>query len=199
MDLQLLTQHRTAGPAPVPDETLAWKNLLGGDRKALAHLYARYFDKLYNYGIKISPQTTLIEDAIQDLFLELWSRRQSLNPEVKSIKYYLFISLRRKILLRLHQHKKNENVALTSFDLKLAHRSHYLTSQLNVELKEKLAQVIETLTPKQKEALFLIYFEELPYQQAADVMSLKVKTIYNLVHQAIARLKEKKDNFWSFS
>ena len=56
--------------------------------------------------------------------------------------------------------------------------------------------MIGTLTLKQKEAIFLIYFDELSYQEAAAVMSLKIKTVYNLVHQAIARLKGQKNTFW---
>lgn len=178
---------------------MVWKNLLGGDRKALAHIYSKYFDKLYNYGIRIANEPVIVEDSIQDLFIELWNRRQGLNEQVRNIKFYLYICLRRKILLKLN--KRTDSVDITelrSFDIKLSHKSHYLNNQLNNELKQKLVQVVETLTPKQKEAIFLIYFDELSYQEAASVMNLKIKTVYNLVHQAISRLKERKGVFWNF-
>ena len=198
MSPQLLTSDPNVVTSAI-DESIVWKNLLEGDRKALAHIYSRYFDKLYNYGIKISSETAIVEDSIQDLFIELWNRREGLNKDVKNIKFYLYICLRRKILLRLT--KKNNSVEISelqSFDIHLSHKSHYLNNQMNTELKFRLVQMVETLTPKQKEAIFLIYFDELSYQEAADIMGLKIKTVYNLIHQAISRLKERKSSFWNF-
>ncbi len=66
------------------EETDVWKSLLKGDRRALGEIYTRYFDKLYNYGSKISHDAAITEDAIQDLFIELWNRRQNLNDQVKA-------------------------------------------------------------------------------------------------------------------
>jgi RNA polymerase sigma factor (sigma-70 family) len=179
------------------EETVIWKNLLDGDKKALAHIYTKHFDKLYNYGYRIAKDRTIIEDAIQDLFVEVWNRREGLNREVRNIRQYLYTCLRRNILLKLS--KQNNTVEideLVLFDLELSHKSHYLNNQINTELRQKLIDMIGTLTPKQKEAIFLIYFDELSYQEAASVMSLKIKTVYNLVHQAIAKLKGQKSAFW---
>jgi RNA polymerase sigma factor (sigma-70 family) len=179
------------------DESGVWKDLLNGDKRALAHIYSAYFDKLYNYGIKVSRDSAIIEDSIQDLFIEIWNRREGLNQQVKNIKHYLYVCLRRKILHKLS--KENNNIEIdevTSFDLELFHKSHYLNNQINTELRQKLIDMIGTLTPKQKEAIFLIYYDELSYQEVASIMSLKVKTVYNLVHQAIARLKGQKSAFW---
>jgi RNA polymerase sigma-70 factor (ECF subfamily) len=174
-----------------------WKDLLGGDKNALAHIYTGNFRRLYNYGIRISRDAVVVEDAIQDLFFELWNRREGLNPEVKSIKQYLYICLRRKILLKLQKQHVDVSIdGLTDFHLALSHKSHYLNQQINTELRQKLIAMIETLSAKQKEAIFLIYFDELSYPQVAVIMGLKIKTIYNLVHQAVSKLKDNKDALW---
>lgn len=179
------------------DEGEAWQALISGDKKALAHLYTKYFDKLYNYGSRISRDAAVVEDSIQDLFMTLWNLRAGLNREVKSIRQYLYICLRRNILLKLkNRHLTVEISELSSFDLVLSHKSHYLNTQMNSELRQKLTDMVCTLTPKQKEAIFLIYFDELSYEEVATIMSLKIKTVYNLVHQAVARLKERKHVFW---
>jgi RNA polymerase sigma factor (sigma-70 family) len=195
VDLRLLNEGQQFS-TPIGEMGL-WQDLLSGDKKALASIYTRYFDSLYNYGIKISGDTVIVEDAIQDLFIEIWNRREGLNKEVKSIKHYLYICLRRKIVLKINQQNNTVDIdKVASFDIALSHRSHYLNNQLNTELRQKLTEVIETLSPKQKEALFLIYFEELSYEEVAAIMSLKIKTVYNLVHQAISRLKDRKHNLW---
>lgn len=195
MNFQLSEEGK--GLAIATEDPVVWKDLLGGDRRALAHIYSTYFDKLYNYGSKISRDSAIIEDAIQDLFIELWNRREGLNQHVKSIKHYLYVCLRRKIINKLSRQQNNvELEELASFDMELFHKSHYLNNQINTELRQKLTEMIETLTPKQKEAIFLIYYDELSYPEVASIMSLKVKTVYNLVHQAIARLKGRKNVFW---
>ena len=195
MDLRLLNEGQQFS-TPI-GEMVLWQDLLSGDKKALASIYTRYFEALYNYGIKISSDTVMVEDAIQDLFIEIWNRRGGLNKEVKSIKHYLYICLRRKIVLKINQQHDTIDIdKITSFDIALSDKSHYLNNQINIELRQKLIEVIETLSPKQKEALFLIYFEELSYEEVAAIMSFKIKTVYNLVHQAISRLKDQKHNLW---
>ena len=186
--------HYEATPAA---ENGVWTGLLDGDKTSLAKIYTTYFDKLYNYGARISTDSIIVEDSIQDLFIELWNRREGLNRDVKNIKQYLYTCLRRKILLKLQgRHVSISLDDLPSFQLELSHKSHYLTHQLNTELRQKLTAMIQTLTPKQKEAIFLIYFDELSYEHVASIMGLKIKTIYNLVHQAVAKLKDHKNDFW---
>jgi len=60
-------------------------------------------------------------------------------------------------------------------------------------MRGKIAQMLRTLTPKQKEAIFLIYYEELSYDETAQIMELQVKTVYNLVHLALSKLRENKN------
>lgn len=197
VSFQLLEQESIAH---VTEESLVWKNFLSGDRKALAHIYSTYFDRLYNYGMKISPDAVLIEDSIQDMFIELLNRRERLNSEVKSIKYYLYKCLRRRILSKLTGKKHTVDIdELPAFEIKLCHKSHFLTHQIDSEVRQRIVKLIHTLSPKEKEAIFLIYFDELSYEEVASIMSLKIKTIYNLVHKAITKLRGRKKDFWQLT
>ena len=83
-----------------------------------------------------------------------------------------------------------------SFQIELSHKTHYLNDQINADIRKKIAELIATLTPKQREAIFLIYYEELSYEEVALIMDLKIKTIYNLIHLAISKLREKKSVLW---
>jgi RNA polymerase sigma factor (sigma-70 family) len=84
-----------------------------------------------------------------------------------------------------------------SFTFVLSHTSHYLSQRVNSDVSDKIRQYINTLTPKQKEAIFLIYYEELSYEEAAVVMDLRVKTVYNLIHLAISKLRQNKSRLSS--
>ncbi len=106
----------------------------------------------------------------------------------------MYTCLRREIIRRIT--KQNPTIEISeveSFEVELSHKSHYLSQQIDLELRKRLAAEIDSLTPKQREAIFLIYFDELSYQEVADIMSLKIKTVYNLIHQAITRLKGRRE------
>lgn len=172
-------------------EAEVWGNLKSGDKKALSFFYTKYFNSLYNYGSKISRDAGLVEDCIQDLFVEFWSKREGLS-EVTNVKYYFFKSLRRKILYKLSLLSRLPLQEIDSFEIALSHKSHYLTQQINSDIREKITQLVNTLSAKQKEAIFLVYYEELSYEEAAVIMDLKIKTVYNLIHLAIAKLRQNK-------
>ena len=176
-----------------------WNELRCGDRKALSHIYTHHFEKLYNYGSRITPDARMVEDCIQDLFTDLWHKREKLS-EVNNVKYYLFKSLRRKVILRLKESKSlSKTVDISSFEMKLSHRSHYINREVNKEIRKKLKHLVESLTPKQKEAIFLIYYDELSFKEVASIMGIEVRTVYNLVHQAMVKLRENKDGLSAFS
>ena len=174
------------------DEAEAWLAMKSGDKRALIFFYTRYFNTLYDYGTRITRDRALAEDCIQDLFTEFWAKRDGLS-EVKNIKFYLFKSLRRKIIYKISRDSK---IALTNdmvpFEIELSHKTHYLSQQTNAELRQKIIDLIKALSPKQREAVFLIYYEELSYQEASQIMDLKIKTVYNLIHLAISKLRESK-------
>ncbi len=175
------------------DEAEAWSAMKSGDKRALIFFYTRYFNTLYDYGTRITRNTSLAEDCIQDLFTEFWSKREGLS-DVKNIKYYLFKSLRRKIIYKLSCDRKlSLGGDLVSFEIELSHKTHYLSQQINAETRGKVVELIKTLTPKQREAIFLIYYEELSYKESSLIMDLKIKTVYNLIHMAISKLRESKE------
>lgn len=177
------------------DEAEAWLAMKAGDTRALIFFYTRYFNNLYDYGTRITYNKALAEDCIQDLFTEFWSKHEGLS-EVKFIKQYLFKSLRRKIVYKLSRDSKISagNGDIISFELELSHKTHYLNQQIKADTRNKIIELIKTLTPKQREAIFLIFYEALSYEETALVMDLKKKTVYNLIHMAISRLREKKEH-----
>ena len=85
-------------------DAVVWNAFKSGDRKALDYIFNKYVKLLYAYGGKITKDQDLVEDCIQDLFVELWQRRHSLS-EVTHIKYYLLKSLRRRVARKLSSDK----------------------------------------------------------------------------------------------
>ena len=74
-----------------------WDGLRKGNAHSLEWIYSRYFRLLYNYGRKVSAESKSVEDAIHDVFVDLWRFRENLSPTT-SVRFYLYRSLRRRLV-----------------------------------------------------------------------------------------------------
>ena len=88
------------------DEEL-WDLMCQSSKSAFSLLYKRYVHTLYNFGKKITSDTEIISDTIQELFTELWEKKATLN-EVNCVKIYLIKSFRYKLIRTISKSKKYE-------------------------------------------------------------------------------------------
>lgn len=63
----------------ISDEKL-WESCLKGDKEAFRELYCRFYALLRNYGIKLLPDKNLVEDCVQDIFINLIQNHTSAHP-----------------------------------------------------------------------------------------------------------------------
>jgi RNA polymerase sigma factor (sigma-70 family) len=153
---------------------------------------------LYNYGIKISSDRERVRGAIQKLFLNLWKRHSFLS-DVNSVKGYLLSSLRRLILeevkrsraraVRNREYLEQEQEYVYSFTIE----ELIIRDEISEEKQQILKNVIEKLTPRQKEAVFLRFYHGLSNQEISDIMRLNDQCVRNLISKSIRRLREHAD------
>jgi RNA polymerase sigma factor (sigma-70 family) len=70
-----------------------------------------------------------------------------------------------------------------------SHEDFLIGEQNTLEWKNKLVQALNSLSPRQREAIYLRFFDNLTYEQIAQVMSLTVPTLYDLLSKAVKKLK----------
>src|ERR1041384_6456172 len=78
-------------------ENVYWKCMLKGDQNAFLSIYKHYYQSLFRYGFCLCKDREITKDCIQELFLELWKKSDTINEDVRDIQSYLFTWLRRKI------------------------------------------------------------------------------------------------------
>ncbi len=168
-----------------------WDELRAGKKSALKVIYDQEFQYLYNYGRKIFQRSELVEDCIHDLFVEIWQRHDTLGG-TDSIRRYLATSLRRKIITVIKKDSKSQSVDsfdAIPFDVELAIDEVIIAQELSDEQAEQLKRAFEKLTPKQKEILYLKFYQGLDYEQIAEVLSMKYQSLRNAVSRAIKNLR----------
>jgi DNA-directed RNA polymerase specialized sigma24 family protein len=77
-------------------------------------LYNEYYRTQNNYGYKFTRNGTLIEDAIHDLFVRLWTSRENLGTPV-SVKNYLYKSLLNTLMRKIQSENKYTAIADTDY------------------------------------------------------------------------------------
>ena len=129
-----------------------WGSMAGGDKDAFLTLYESHYQALFCYGFSLSTDRELTKDCIQELFIEIWNTRSSLNTEVKNVRSYLFTWLRRKIsreLSRLAKEKFSNELAEEFPFIQSSYEELLIAFQQSEEKKEQLRAALKKLTKKQ--------------------------------------------------
>ncbi len=166
--------------------------LKNGEKKAMEQIYLDHVDLLFRYGSRFSRNTQLVEDCIQDLFIELWKNRKGLGA-TDSIKRYLLASIRRKIIKQVEKKKKwlsTDEYENVPFDCELAIEDSIVEMETKAEMSDQLRQAFEGLTKRQKEAVYLKYYAGLDYEDIGAVMNIGYQSLRNLISGAIKKMKE---------
>lgn len=174
------------------EDQLLWSAFQQGDSKAFEKLYKRYVRVLYSYGYKILPDASVIEDLIQDLFIDLWQSRERLSEAV-SPKYYLFRSLRRRIYKAEKRHI-NRFRELDSEDSDILPPTvpieyEIIQQEGETQQRKDLEFHLKSLPLRQYEALTLRYYQDLSYAEIADILLINEQSVRNLIQRAVLKLK----------
>lgn len=170
-------------------ETEIWAHFKNGDKKAFEIIYHQYYSALVNYGLRIKQDQNLAEEAIQDLFVKLWQNRHNLN-QPSSLRHYLLKSLRNVIYNKLNIIQKelyvgDENDILNfEFHIPKDHSDYH---------QQLLKRLMQDLTERQKEAVYLFYQEELSYREISDLLNIKIGGTYKLLYRALDKMKSNFD------
>ena len=170
-----------------------WACMVAGDKDAFLTLYQNHYQGLFCYGFSLSTNRELTKDCIQELFLDLWNTRATLNKEVKNVRSYLFTWLRRKMnreLARIAKENCADEVIEGFSFIQASYEELLIAFQQSEEKKEELRRALKKLTKKQLEIIKLKFFENLSYRAIAAQTSLTPRTVYNLIYEAIRHLRE---------
>ncbi|WKN44957.1 RNA polymerase sigma factor [Tunicatimonas pelagia] len=182
----------TASIRCAEDASALWEAFRAGDQHSFTLLYYSHIDRLYHYGERLTDDIALIEDCLQDLFAELWTRQAQL-PEVNAVKFYLFKALKRKIIKKLVQQQSlssDDGLAEGyNFEITLSSEFDLIDLHVSQQQRQQLLQAINQLTHRQKEAITLYFYDGFSYQEIGEIMAMETRSVYNLVYRALASLR----------
>ncbi|RRB02243.1 RNA polymerase sigma factor [Larkinella rosea] len=175
------------------DDKTLWQAFKRGDETAFSLLYQRYVRVLFSYGKKITGDEQAVEDAVQDLFVDLWQSRSRLS-DVESARFYLFRSLRRKIHRSIRPDQVLSERWETTDELLLPISHAAETEVINAELLQiqtaDLQAKLKSLPLRQYEVLILYYYQDFTYPQIAMMLGINEQSVRNLLQRALLKLRQ---------
>ena len=174
------------------DDTVLWQSFKNGDSAAYATIYKKHADPLLKYGIHLCADLNLVEDAIHDLFVDLWEKRKQLK-EVKSLGIYLKVSLRRSIFRKLKKNKiisSEELVHQNAFKFSLQSEDLKREMESYEAIENQLIKALNELSPRQREIIYLRFYQNMSYEEIAKHLSLDTSYTYNITSKAYSKLKK---------
>ncbi|MEZ0607759.1 RNA polymerase sigma factor [Fibrella sp. WM1] len=168
-----------------------WNAFRDGDQAAFAQLYDLFAADLYRYGYNLVRNRPLVEDCLHELFLHLHDNHQRLGP-TDNIRFYLFRALRRRLLDTVGRLNKLDSADYLFDNAQFMippYEATLVAEELIDHQKRILIDELNKLPKRQKEILYLVYMKELSYQQAAEVMGITLKSVYNTVNVALTALR----------
>lgn len=173
--------------SPIPvDEKELLSRLSSGDETALLSIYKQHWKRLFVSAFNVLKDRSACEDIVQEIFVHLWIRRESLDIKT-SLSAYLYAATRYQVFRAI----RTKPVAEHLFE-NLEARFTTPSPEDGLHLKElnrRITQIVDTL-PDQCRLIFKMSREEqLSHKEIAERLNISPKTVENQIAIALKKLR----------
>lgn len=162
------------------------------DEEALASLMKLYYDDLYHYACRFTTDHGLVKDCIQEVFISLWQRRET-AATIMSPRFYFIRAIKNKVLKSLHKNLREKAFSHFhedyDFFYEFSIEKIIIEKQITEETAWKIRKTLSLLSKRQKEIIYLKYYQHLDQGQIAELMNISRQSVYNLLYEAINKLR----------
>lgn len=169
--------------------TFLLNQLQQGSEAAFSKIYDHFSPQLYQSILYLVKDQSIAEEILQDLFMHVWNRRSSIDPENTFWPYLYKVA---KWLIQTHFKKVAKDKRLLE-QLIISAVEHVINAEdlmIQAEGRLLLAKAIENLPPKRKEVFKLCKIEGKSHKEAADILGISTDTISNQIKAANKSLKD---------
>lgn len=179
------------------EEYALWQDFVHSNQEdsqiVLGQVIERHYKPLLSYGTKLSKDGDFVKDCIHDLFITIWQKRHSLG-DVKSPRFYLLGALRNQIFKETNKHKWFREAETIEDDyileVEFAIEHNIIVQETAVENSAKIKDLLTKITKRQREAIYLRFYQDLEYPEIAEIMGVATHSVVNLIYEAVKQLRQ---------
>ena len=175
----------------IVSDDILWKSFREGDDSCYEVIYRKYVGILFNYGMQISSNADFVKDAIQDLFVKLYSNRARLNENV-NLKFYLFTALKHNMYNMLRGEVDLERIenCLTEEILDCTAEDRVTEQFDNQDLSNSIDYYLSALTLRQREVMYCRFVQDLSIDEISLLMNMNYQSVQNIIQRSIRKIKQ---------
>jgi RNA polymerase sigma-70 factor (family 1) len=175
--------------APLSNETELILKISKGDKRAFTALFEGYYKSLAAFIFKLTESMEITEEIVQDVFIKVWLKRESLN-EINSFSNYLFILSKNKTLNYLRkQARYSTHFQSLEKELETDIRAEE-ENDIYEDFRLLIDDAIERLPQQQRRIYQMSRFERLKYEEIAQQLNLSAETVKKHMYLATKTIKE---------
>jgi RNA polymerase sigma factor (sigma-70 family) len=167
-----------------------WNESRDGNVDSFGCIHCELYAPLYRYLIKIIKDEDACQDVLQDLFVKLWERKEKLGA-ISFVKVYFF-KCARSMAINYLKNKHNQNVSFVEgmeADVVFSQEEILVKHENNSQAVRILTLALNDLPKRQREMIFLKYFDGWNYDEIAQVTGINYQSVVNHVHRGIVQLR----------
>ena len=169
------------------DDAQIFDKIRSGDELAFESIFKKYYLRLCHYIYQYVESMRDAEEIVQETFLNIWDKRQTLDVNI-SFRSYLYASAKNRALnqLRNASRRKGHLSVISSYKSQEVDALSDLSAN---EINDQLFLALEQLPPKCKRIFQMSRIEGLKHKEIAEKMEIKIKTVENQIGIALKYLK----------
>ena len=164
-------------------------------------LFRKYYPNLIFYATRMVGEEDA-EDVVQDVFVELWRRRD--NIEIgEQIQAFLYRAVYTRCLNLLKHRSVQEGYCSAMEEINQKRAEFYQPDNNEIiqriedrELRKEIYDAINELPDKCKEVFKLSYLHDMKNKEIADVMGVSLRTVEAHMYKALKHLRSRLDPLW---
>jgi RNA polymerase sigma-70 factor (family 1) len=154
------------------------------DRKAFETLYNKYSGKVYQAAYNLFRDKDVCQDLVQELFIDLWAKRNKLN--ISSLEWYLKMSIKNRVLMYIRTQRATLDLSAIAM---LTEKYTTDSKLIQNDISEILKNNIERLPEKCRQIFTLSRQEYLSNKEIASRLNISIKTVENQITIALRYLR----------
>lgn len=155
-------------------------------------LYEKYINEMFSYGVALGVEKEMLYDLIHDVFLHLIEHQNEIPGEGNE-KYYLFRSLKNRLISQKRKEISFEDIEEVDdyeFSISVSGLELIEEEEERKEVAGLVEEMLQCLTGRQKEAIYLRFMQGLEYDEIAKLLGLTTKGTRKLIYRGLDRIRE---------
>ncbi len=164
------------------------QRVAAGDKSAVRVFVDQYKSLLWSLAKRYSPSRTEAEDAVQDVFVELWEKAARFDPSKASEKTFVVMIARRRLIDRLR--KQGRQVPTVPLDASSEVTESDSDKLEKDETVRKAKNALRTLPEAQQQVIKHSIYGGLTHSQIAEKLGIPLGTVKTHARRGLIKLRE---------